>query len=192
LVAAPPLCAAGLPPCRLASARRAGDSRQAEPGNGFRAIRSSRARLASARRHSGSPAPLQKFSGPAGRAGFTLIEMMIVMSIIVILVAIAVPFYQKAIIRAKETVLHNNLSAMRNTIDEYTFDKQKAPQSLQDLVTDGYLREVPKDPITGSADTWKIIMEDAGQAVNANEPGIYDVRSGSPLKALDGTSYSDW
>lgn len=124
--------------------------------------------------------------------GFTLIEMMIVMSIIVILIAVAVPFYQKAITRAKETVLHNNLTAMRNTIDEYTYDKQKAPQGLHDLVSDGYLREVPKDPMTGSSDTWKIIMEDAGQAVNPNEPGIFDVRSGSPLKALDGTSYSDW
>jgi general secretion pathway protein G len=136
-------------------------------------------------------------SGNAGSAarrrfGFTLIEMMIVMAIIVILISVAIPFYQKAIQRAKETVLRNNLTAMRNTIDEYTYDKQKAPQSLQDLVTDGYLREVPKDPMTRSAETWKIIMEDAGQAVNANEPGIFDVRSGSPLKALDQTSYSDW
>ena len=88
------------------------------------------------------------------RLGFTLIEMMIVMSIIIILIGLAIPFYQKSIIRAKETVLHNNLSAMRNTIDEYTYDKQKAPQNLQDLVTDGYLRAVPKDPITGSNDTW--------------------------------------
>jgi general secretion pathway protein G len=126
------------------------------------------------------------------RLGFTLIEMMIVMSIIVILVGLAVPFYQKSIVRAKETVLHNNLTAMRNTIDEYTYDKQKAPQNLQDLVTDGYLRSVPKDPITGSSDTWKIVMEDAGQAVNANEPGIFDVHSGSPLKSLEGTAYSDW
>jgi general secretion pathway protein G len=126
------------------------------------------------------------------RFGFTLIEMMIVMSIIIILIGLAIPFYQKSIIRAKETVLHNNLSAMRNTIDEYTYDKQKAPQALQDLVTDGYLRAVPKDPITGSNDTWKIIMEDAGQAVNQNEPGIFDVHSGSPLKSLDGTAYADW
>src|SRR5579863_2069076 len=124
--------------------------------------------------------------------GFTLIEMMIVMAIIIILIGLAIPFYQKAIVRSKETVLHSNLSAMRNTIDEYTYDKQKAPQSLQDLVTDGYLRAVPKDPITGSSDTWKIIMEDAGQAVNSNEPGIYDVHSGSPIKSLEGTSYSDW
>jgi len=123
--------------------------------------------------------------------GFTLIEMMIVMAIIVILIAIAVPFYQKAIIRAKESVLHSNLSAMRNVIDEYTYDKQKAPQSLQDLVTDGYLRDIPRDPITGNNE-WKIIMEDAGQAVNSTEPGIFDVRSNAPGKALDGTAYADW
>ncbi len=117
---------------------------------------------------------------------------MIVMAIIVILIAVAVPFYQKAIIRAKESVLHNNLFAMRSAIDEYTYDKQKAPQNLQDLVTEGYLRDVPKDPITGSTDSWKIIMEDAGQAVNSTEPGIFDVRSGSSGKSLDGTSYADW
>ncbi|MDP9169731.1 MAG: type II secretion system GspH family protein [Acidobacteriota bacterium] len=128
----------------------------------------------------------------SARRGFTLIELMIVMAIIVILIAVAVPFYQKSITRAKETVLHNNLFSMRNAIDEYTYDKQKAPSALQDLVTDGYLRDVPKDPITGSSDSWKIIMEDAGQAVNATEPGIYDVRSGSNLKSLEGTSYADW
>ena len=117
------------------------------------------------------------------RRGFTLIEMMIVMSIIVILIGIAIPFYQKSLVRAKETVLHSNLVAMRNAIDEYSYDKQKAPQSLQDLVTDGYLREVPKDPIAGNND-WKIIMEDAGQAVNSTEPGIYDVRRTPPEKVL--------
>jgi general secretion pathway protein G len=126
------------------------------------------------------------------RGGFTLIEMMIVMAIIVILIAVAVPFYQKAIIRAKESVLHNNLFAMRSAIDEYTYDKQKAPPSLQDLVGDGYLREVPKDPITQRNDSWKVIMEDAGQAVNSAEPGIFDIRSGSDKASLEGTKYSDW
>jgi len=118
--------------------------------------------------------------------------MMIVMAIIVILISVAIPFYQKAIIRAKESVLHNNLFAMRSAIDEYTYDKQKAPQSLQDIVTQGYLREVPRDPITGTNDSWKIIMEDSGQAVNSTEPGIFDVRSGATGKSLEGTSYSDW
>ncbi|MDE3197718.1 MAG: type II secretion system protein [Acidobacteriota bacterium] len=126
------------------------------------------------------------------RAGFTLIEMMIVMSIIVILIGVAIPFYQKSLTRAKETVLHSNLFAMRNAIDEYSYDKQKAPQSLQDLVTDGYLREIPKDPIVGNSDSWKIINEDAGQAVDPSQPGIFDVRSSSSEKSLDGTNYSDW
>jgi general secretion pathway protein G len=128
----------------------------------------------------------------SGKRGFTLIEMMIVMAIIVILIAVAVPFYQKAIIRAKESVLHNNLTAMRNAIDEYTFDKQKAPQNLPALVSDGYLHDVPRDPITQRNDSWKIIMEDAGQAVNSAEPGIFDVRSGSDNISLDGTHYSEW
>jgi general secretion pathway protein G len=124
--------------------------------------------------------------------GFTLIEMMIVMAIIVILIAVAVPFYQKAIIRAKESVLHSNLFAMRSAIDEYDFDKQKAPQTLDDLVTAGYLRDVPKDPITQRSDSWKLIMEPAGQAVSSTEPGLFDVRSGSEKTSLDGTKYSDW
>ena len=126
------------------------------------------------------------------RSGFTLIEMMIVMAIIVILIAVAVPFYQKAIIRAKESVLHNNLFAMRSAIDEYSFDKQKAPQNLQEMVTAGYLHNVPKDPITQSSDSWKIIMEDAGQAVDSSQPGIFDIRSGSDKIGLDGTHYSEW
>src|SRR5271154_299022 len=95
------------------------------------------------------------------RRGFTLIEMMIVLAIIVILIAVAVPFYQKAIIRAKESVLHNNLFALRQAIDEYPYDKQKAPQSLQDLVNGGYLHDVPQDPITQQRTTWKVTMEDA-------------------------------
>ena len=130
--------------------------------------------------------------GTVRRAGFTLIELMIVMAIMLTLLSMAIPFYQKSIQRAKETVLHSNLMAIRTMIDEYAYDKQKAPQSLRDLVTDGYLREVPKDPITGSSETWKIIQEDAGQAVNTAEPGIYDIRSGSSAKSLEGTPYSEW
>lgn len=125
------------------------------------------------------------------RNGFTLIELMIVMAVIVILISVAIPFYQKSIIRAKETVLHNNLSAMRNAIDEYSYDKQKAPQTLQDLVSAGYLRDVPKDPIAGGND-WKVIMEDASQSVNSTEPGIFDVRSEASKMSSEGTSYSDW
>jgi len=118
--------------------------------------------------------------------------MMIVMAVIVILIGIAIPHYQKSIIRAKETVLHSNLAAIRNAIDEYSYDKQKAPQTLQDLVTDGYLREIPKDPITGNNE-WREIQEDATQSVDSSEPGLFDVRSeSSRTSPLDGTAYSDW
>jgi general secretion pathway protein G len=136
--------------------------------------------------------PMQTGKGRTGRNGFTLIELMIVMAIIVILISVAIPFYQKSIQRAKETVLHNNLTAIRSAIDEYSYDKQKAPQGLQDLVSDGYLRDVPKDPITGSNDSWKIIMEDAGSSVDSSEPGIFDVRSGSEKQSMEGTPYSEW
>jgi len=124
--------------------------------------------------------------------GFTLIELLIVMSIIVILVSIAVPLYQKSILRTRETVLHSNLSTLRNVIDEYTYDKQKAPQSLQDLVQEGYLREVPKDPMTDSNSTWRLVMEDAAQSVDQTQPGIFDVHSGSDKISLDGTPYSEF
>jgi general secretion pathway protein G len=134
-------------------------------------------------------------SGVARRArqlGFTMIELMIVMAIITIILSIAVPMYQKSIVRSKEAVLRNNLFTLRTVIDEYTYDKQKAPQTLQDLVTDGYLRAVPIDPITGSDQTWQVIMEDPTNATKENEPGIWDVRSGSDQKSLEGTPYSEW
>jgi general secretion pathway protein G len=126
------------------------------------------------------------------RRGFTFIEMMIVMAIIAVLLSVAVPIYSRSITRSKESVLKNNLFTLRTVIDEYTYDKQKAPQSLQDLVSEGYLRQVPIDPMTGSADSWKIIPEDAGNTVDQAEPGIFDVRSGSDKNSLEGTPYSEW
>jgi general secretion pathway protein G len=126
------------------------------------------------------------------RRGFTMIELMIVMAIVVILISIAVPLYQKALLRAKESVLKNNLFTIRTVIDEYTYDKQKAPQTLQDLVTEGYLKEVPIDPIAGNNSAWRIIMEQAMQSVSQTEPGIFDVKSGSDAKSLEGTPYSEW
>lgn len=128
----------------------------------------------------------------AFKQGYTLIELMIVMAIISILVSIAVPLYQKSLIRTKESLLKNNLFTLRTVIDEYTFDKKKAPQTLQDLVSEGYLRAVPVDPITGSDQTWRIVMEDALTSVDQTDPGIWDVHSGSDQKSLEGTPYSEW
>ncbi|MGQ9919591.1 MAG: type IV pilin protein [Bryobacteraceae bacterium] len=124
-------------------------------------------------------------------AGFTLIELMIVMAVIAVLVSVAVPMYQKSVIRARETVLRQNLFTLRTVIDEYTYDKAKAPQSLEDLVREGYLRQVPVDPMTGQAD-WEVVMEDAVTSVNQSEPGIFDVRSRSTARSLEGTPYNEW
>ncbi|MEJ5368138.1 MAG: prepilin-type N-terminal cleavage/methylation domain-containing protein [Bryobacteraceae bacterium] len=124
-------------------------------------------------------------------AGFTLIELMIVMAVVAVLVSVAVPMYQKSVIRARETVLRQNLFTLRTVIDEYTYDKGKAPQSLEDLVREGYLRQIPVDPITGQAD-WEVIMEDSVTSVNQTEPGIFDVRSRSTARSLEGTPYNEW
>jgi len=124
------------------------------------------------------------------RSGFSFVEMMVVITIIVILVTMAIPIYQRSILRAKEAVLLSNLNTLRTVIDNYTYDKEKAPQSLQDLVSDGYLKRIPLDPITNS-DQWKIVMEDASQAINQTEPGIFDIHSTSDKIGLDGTPYSE-
>jgi general secretion pathway protein G len=124
--------------------------------------------------------------------GFTFVELMVVITIIVILVTMAIPMYQKSITRAKESVLKNNLFTLRTVIDNYTYDKEKAPQSLQDLVSEGYLREIPMDPITGSNQSWHLDMEDASQSVDQSEPGIFDVNSTSTKVGLDGRPYSEW
>src|ERR1051325_4451588 len=104
---------------------------------------------------------------------------MVVITIIVILITMAIPIYNKTIQRTNESVLANNLFTLRTVIDNYTGDKGKAPQSLQDLVSAGYLREIPYDPITRSNQTWRTIMEDSANSVSQSEPGIFDVKSGS-------------
>ncbi len=126
------------------------------------------------------------------RRGFTLIELMVVMAIISVLLAIALPIYQKSIIRAKESVLRNNLFTLNTMIDEYSVDKQEAPQSLQDLVTDGYLRQIPEDPMTGNNQSWKLTMEDTPIGGSNAAPGIFAVHSGSDKTSLEGTPYADW
>jgi general secretion pathway protein G len=123
--------------------------------------------------------------------GFTLIEMMIVISLILILISIGVPMYSRAIVRAKESTLRQDLFTMRDTIEQYTLDKQKAPQSLEDLKQAGYMREIPKDPFTGEAN-WEVVQEESLMAVDQTEPGIADVHSSSNLTATDGSAYSSW
>jgi general secretion pathway protein G len=123
--------------------------------------------------------------------GFTLLELTIVISIMLILMAIAIPSYQRSIVNARESVLRNDLFAMRSVIDQYTLDKQRAPQSLDDLVTAGYLKRIPKD-ITGSDSTWQTVAEDTLLAVDQQQPGIVDVHSGSDQTASNGESYSSW
>jgi len=128
----------------------------------------------------------------SGRAGFTIIELMVVMAIVLVILSVAVPLYNKTVIRARETVLHQNLATMRAVIDEYTYDKQKAPQNLEDIVREGYLRQVPMDPMVGNNTSWKIIMEEAAASVSQAEPGIFDLRSSSEKISLEGTKYSEW
>lgn len=128
----------------------------------------------------------------SGEAGFTLIELMVVMLIIGVLMAIAVPNYVAAVKAAKESVLREDLHVMRQAIQAYTMDKQKAPQSLQDLVDAGYLRTIPMDPMTRSADTWNTDQSDAMSSVDQTEPGIDDVHSGDEDNGSDGQPYSSW
>lgn len=123
--------------------------------------------------------------------GFTLIEMMIVVSLILILVSIALPVYNRSILRTKESVLKQDLFTLRNVISQYTLDKQKAPQTLDDIVQAGYLKSIPKDPFTNEAN-WTTEQEDSVMAVDQQEPGIVDVHSASNDTAMDGTAYSSW
>ena len=117
---------------------------------------------------------------------------MVVISIIVILMSVAIPRYQISILRARETVLRDDLYSMRSVIDQYTLDKQKAPESLQDLVQAGYLKELPKDPFTNSRESWVPVTDDSIMSPDQTEPGIIDVHSGSDLASSEGTAYSSW
>ena len=125
-------------------------------------------------------------------SGFTLVELMVVMLIIAILLAVAVPSYISAIRSAREAALRQDLHTMRDAIEQYTEDKQAAPQSLDDLVQAGYLRNLPIDPMTHSSDTWVPDSSDSLSSIDQSTPGITDVHSGSDQVGSDGTAYSEW
>jgi general secretion pathway protein G len=125
-------------------------------------------------------------------AGFTLMELMIVMAIIGILATLAVPSFIGALRSAKEAVLKEDLQTMRTAIDSYTEDKQKGPQSLQDLIDNGYLRAIPVDPMTHANDTWVTDTSDSLRSVDETDPGIDDVHSGSQETGSDGQPYASW
>jgi general secretion pathway protein G len=127
-----------------------------------------------------------------GERGFTLIELMIVMTIIGILTAMAVPAYLRSVNKAKEAVLKEDLQVMRHAIDSYTIDKEKAPQSLDDVVQGGYLKTIPKDPITSRTDTWIVGQSDDPTTIQETSGGINDVHSGAQQVSSEGTSYNTW
>ncbi len=127
-----------------------------------------------------------------GNAGFTLVELLIVISLISILAAMGLVQYKNSVVSTKEAVLHTDLFRMRDAIDQYYADKGKYPSSLDSLVTDGYLRKIPEDPMTKSSDTWTTVPAEPDPTNPSAEPGVYNVKSGAPGTALDGSSYTDW
>ena len=125
-------------------------------------------------------------------AGFTLVELMIVMAIIMVLAVVAVPSYISAMRAAREAVLKEDLHVLRNAIDSFTADKQKAPQTLDDLVQEGYLKKIPEDPMTRSKETWVTEKSESLNSVDQTDPGIDDVHSGSQEQGSNGQPYSTW
>jgi general secretion pathway protein G len=124
--------------------------------------------------------------------GFTLFELLVVMTIIAVLAMLAVPSFKGAIKSAREAVLKEDLQVMRSAVDAYTMDKQKAPQSLDDLVQEGYLKSIPEDPMTRARDTWVTDTSDALHSLDQTDPGIDNVHSGSQETGSDGQPYSAW
>ena len=123
--------------------------------------------------------------------GFTLIEMMVVIAVILILLSIALPIYSQTIIHAREVTLRKNLETLNVAIARYTLDKKKAPQSLNDLMHVGYIESIPQD-ITGREDTWALEQDDSIFSLDQTDSGVSGVHSGSDQMGLDGTAYSTW
>ncbi|MDR3701061.1 MAG: prepilin-type N-terminal cleavage/methylation domain-containing protein [Candidatus Sulfopaludibacter sp.] len=126
------------------------------------------------------------------RRGFTFVELMVVMAIVVILITMAIPMYVQNLTRSREAVLKSNLFAIRIAINRYMFEQGKAPKTLDDLQTGGYLKGIPIDPITGDRNSWRTSPEESNAILDQDAPGIGNVHSGSPKTALDGTHYADW
>jgi len=127
-----------------------------------------------------------------GNRGFTLVELLIVISLISILAAMGLVQYRNSVVAAKESTLKTDLFRLRDAIDQYYADKGKYPSSLDSLVSDGYMRRIPEDPFTKTADSWTTVPAEPDPNNPSAEPGVYDVKSGAQGTALDGSSYTDW
>ncbi len=179
------------------TAHRAQGTGHRAPGSGHRAPeRRDRGPVAGGRQQPGS-GPRTPGPGPRASRGFTLIELIVVLAIIGILAAIAVPAMRTAPERARESALKEDLFTLRSCLDQFHADRDRYPSSLDELVSMGYLRSVPVDPITKSKDTWvpvyeEVAPEDQSSDQQQSSPGIIDVHSGSPQTALDGSKYADW
>jgi general secretion pathway protein G len=153
---------------------------------------------ANERTHQSAGARMHRCVPPRGRrglsnaGGWTLIELLVVVSLIFILATMGMAQYKTSVVHAREATLKEDLFRMRDAIDQYYADKGKYPEALEALVSEGYLRKIPDDPFTKSADTWQSVPAEADPSNPAAEPGVYDVKSGSDASAIDGTKYSEW
>jgi len=135
---------------------------------------------------------LPDYQIPPSQLGFTMIELLVVLALIVILATMGMTQYRNSVVHAKEAVLKQDLFHMRDAIDQYYADKGQYPTTLDALVSEGYLRKLPEDPFTKSSTTWQTVPAEPDPNNPTAEPGVYDVKSGSDASALDGTKYSDW
>jgi len=135
---------------------------------------------------------MARLSNDQIQRGFTLVEIMIVISLIVILASMSLVQYRHSVVRSKEAVLKEDLFRMRDAIDQYYADKNSYPSAIDALVSDGYLRQIPKDPFTNSESTWQTVPAEPDPNNPVGDPGVYDVKSGADATALDGSRYADW